>query len=227
MDKELVVESFCRLLTMVIAVLVPLRHVEATTIYRHIEPGCIVHCKLAGALDHTGVYIGNNRIIHRDGDGFLAEVSPHEFVKRLDDRFGVRSIGVVCDARGIPLTRAIVAQRAKDALRISKLRNGYHLLCNNCHQFCAYCWTGVKDEMCLATSFSGLKTLISLNAKESEKLINGLKTSKKMYNFMFGGLVGLMTDSVPLHRSPVATYIGSKCATPFMDDIVVLRWVDL
>ena len=43
--------------------------------------GSIVSC-LLGPVDHSGVYVGNNSIIHRDGSGFIAEVSPREFIER-------------------------------------------------------------------------------------------------------------------------------------------------
>ena len=43
--------------------------------------GSIVSC-LLGPVDHSGVYVGNNSIIHRDGGGFIAEVSPREFIER-------------------------------------------------------------------------------------------------------------------------------------------------
>lgn len=45
--------------------------------------GSIVCC-LLGLADHSGVYVGNNTIIHRDGEGVIAEVSPREFLARID-----------------------------------------------------------------------------------------------------------------------------------------------
>ena len=37
-----------------------------------------VYCNLADFAEHTGIYIGNHRIIHLNGDGIIEEVSPEE-----------------------------------------------------------------------------------------------------------------------------------------------------
>lgn len=45
-------------------------------------PGCVLCCELANCVDHSGIYIGNNRIIHRDGEVYLAEVSPRRILAK-------------------------------------------------------------------------------------------------------------------------------------------------
>ena len=49
-------------------------------------PGTPVFCDLAVAVEHTGIYIGRNRIVHLEGDGNIRSVSPEEFVARLDGK---------------------------------------------------------------------------------------------------------------------------------------------
>ena len=51
----------------------------------HVRPveGSVLSCHLAGFWDHTGIYVGDGKIVHRDGDGCICEVSPSEFLARL------------------------------------------------------------------------------------------------------------------------------------------------
>ncbi len=117
-----------------------------------VEPfvGSIVCCDLIG-LEHSGVYVGRNRIIHRDGDGFLAAVSPSEFIDRLNGFNNAINIFVACDADGDPVGGADIAKAARSALKNPRQRRGYNLLTKNCHQFCRYCVTGEKGNMCNCT----------------------------------------------------------------------------
>ena len=47
-------------------------------------PGTPVYCNLAIVVEHTGIYIGDNEIVHLNGDGNIETVSPQEFLARLD-----------------------------------------------------------------------------------------------------------------------------------------------
>jgi len=123
-------------------------------------PGSIVCCDLAGAWEHSGVYVGRNRIIHRDGNGYLASVSPEEFLSRLDGLNPAISIHVSCDDDGDPVGGGWIAERARAALKSSRLRNGYNLLTKNCHQFCRYCLTGDADGSVFNCSFASLEDLM-------------------------------------------------------------------
>lgn len=120
--------------------------------------GSIVCCDLMG-LEHSGVYVGRNRIIHRDGDGFLASVTPEEFIDRLGGFNNAISIFVACDVDGEPVGSAGVARAARSALKSARVRNGYNLLTKNCHQFCRYCITG-EDGSVVNCSFSSLERLL-------------------------------------------------------------------
>ena len=106
--------------------------------------GSIVCCLLGAVLDHSGVYVGNDTIIHRDGDGYLAEVSPREFIERLSGVNPAVTIFVSCKGDN-PVGSEKAAQRAREAL-YDPQHDGYNLLMKNCHQFCHYCLTGQKDN---------------------------------------------------------------------------------
>lgn len=104
--------------------------------------GSLVCCRLAAIADHTGIYIGRGRIIHRDGDGYLAEVSPEEFLARLEGRNNADTIYIATKA-GHPLGGAYASQAARKALRDPKMQ-GYNLFFKNCHQFSYWCLTGER-----------------------------------------------------------------------------------
>jgi len=121
----------------------------------HVIPvrGSIVCCDLAGAFEHSGVYVGNGKIIHRDGDGYLDSVSPDTFLKRLSGLNPAVTIFVSC--RGdTPVGGEEIACRAEKAMR-DKTFAGYDLLSKNCHHFCQYCLTGKKDNGTLVTELGG------------------------------------------------------------------------
>ena len=100
-------------------------------------PGSIVYCDLL-AVEHSGVYIGNNKIVHLDGSGKIECVSPDEFLNRLDG-FNT-AISIYVSSRG---KKAVgnqkISNRAKNM--IGNKRN-YNFILDNCHQFTAGCITG-------------------------------------------------------------------------------------
>ncbi len=121
-------------------------------------PGSIVCCDLMG-LEHSGIYVGRNRIIHRDGDGFLAAVSPEVFIDRLNGFNNAINIFVACDADGDPVGGDDIAKAARSALRDPRQCRGYNVFTKNCHQFCRFCITGEKGNVCNC-SFSSLEKLL-------------------------------------------------------------------
>ncbi len=101
--------------------------------------GSVVYCDLtAGYGDHSGVYVGRNRIIHLNGDGKVESVSPKQFIDRLGGFNTAMSIYVSCEGLK-PVGSKEVAERAR-SMR-GKWRN-YNVLMDNCHQFTAGCLTG-------------------------------------------------------------------------------------
>lgn len=98
--------------------------------------GSIVYCDLAfGYAEHSGVYVGNGCIIHRNGKGLIEAVSFHQF---LADTTAL-SIYVSCNAQGKAIGSEFTAQIAEAMLGV---QTDYSLLNENCHQFCSYCLSG-------------------------------------------------------------------------------------
>ena len=48
------------------------------------QRGSVVFCRLVGMLEHTGICIGDDRIVHLDGSGLVEEVGPSEFMSRIE-----------------------------------------------------------------------------------------------------------------------------------------------
>lgn len=98
--------------------------------------GSIVYCDLAfGYADHSGVYMGNGRIIHRNGKGLIEVSSIRQF---LADTTAL-SIYVSCNAQGRAVGNESTAQIAGAMLGV---QTDYSLLNENCHQFCSHCLSG-------------------------------------------------------------------------------------
>lgn len=99
--------------------------------------GSIVYCNIIpGYINHSGVYIGDGKIIHRTSSGLIKETSPVEFMNA-----GVKlalCIWVSCKDEQ-PVGSELVAKRAKDKLYSY---SEYNLICNNCYQFCSGCLSG-------------------------------------------------------------------------------------
>lgn len=106
--------------------------------------GSVVYCDLAGTIEHSGIYIGNNLIAHLDGSGRIEAVSPNEFLGRLGGFNPAVNIYVSCNG-GDPIGSNSVARRAKNALGGARK---YNIIFDNCHQFSAGCITGNVDNAC-------------------------------------------------------------------------------
>ena len=75
--------------------------------------GSILYCDLLfGSAEHSGVYIGNNEIVHLDGTGIIEIVTPDEFLGRINGFNSAISIYVSCDGE-IPVGGKSIAKRAK------------------------------------------------------------------------------------------------------------------
>ena len=104
-------------------------------------PGSILYCDL-WAFEHSGVYIGNNKIVHLDGSGKIECVSPDEFLNRLDGINTAISIYVSCkDTKAVGNQE--IANRAKNMIGSKR---DYNFILDNCHQFTAGCITGNFEE---------------------------------------------------------------------------------
>lgn len=100
--------------------------------------GSVVCCDLALVFEHSGIYIGNNKIVHLDGSGIIESVSPRQFMERLDGLNFAISI-YVSSNNGCSIGSAKVAERAKSMIGRSR---DYNFILDNCHQFTAGCLTG-------------------------------------------------------------------------------------
>ena len=101
--------------------------------------GSVVYCDLTlgnGIAEHTGIYIGNNEIVHLNRHGFIEAVSPKEFLSGWTTGF---NIYVSCQGDS-----AVGCDEAADFAesKIGNTRN-YNVFMDNCHQFSAGCL--IKD----------------------------------------------------------------------------------
>ncbi|WP_263226531.1 lecithin retinol acyltransferase family protein [Pseudomonas alabamensis] len=126
-------------------------------------PGSIVYCDLGfGIAEHSGIYIGRNRIVHLDGSGKIEKVSPAQFLNRLDGMNSAISIYVSCrDGAAIGSKSAASYARNMVGKRIK-----YNVLNNNCHRFTSECISGSSsDYLC---EFYLLKAQIEKDMKCNE-----------------------------------------------------------
>ena len=101
--------------------------------------GSVIYCELVfDTASHTGIYVGNNTIVHLDGSGDIEKVSPKVFLDRLDGFNSAISIYVSCKENN-PVGNQAIANRALDVVG-KKL--DYNLAMNNCHKFTSNCITG-------------------------------------------------------------------------------------
>lgn len=101
--------------------------------------GSVLYCDLAGGLgEHSGIYIGNDQIVHLDGNGCITVVGPYGFLNRLNGNNLAVTIYVSCSGTD-PVGSKTAAQRARSMIGQSR---DYNLILDNCHQFSSGCLTG-------------------------------------------------------------------------------------
>jgi hypothetical protein len=119
--------------------------------------GSVVYCDLAfGMAEHSGIYIGRNRIVHRNSRGIIEEVSLSEF---LDGTTAI-TIYVSCDNSGNAVGGEDIASAAESMIGHQQ---DYSLFQNNCHQFCSYCVSGDW----------GSNSILLKHLKQDAKLFSG------------------------------------------------------
>lgn len=118
-----------------------------------LAPGSIVVCDLMGGyVEHTGIYIGENLIIERNGDSTIKQVTPHEFMTSHPIRTGLNLYAAY--SNGSIISNTEISARAKASLGDPRK---YNLIFNNCHRFTAYCATGVEQPV---TTFEKLTEIL-------------------------------------------------------------------
>ena len=112
-------------------------------------PGTPLLVSLALALEHTGVYLGDNKVAELQDDGVVKTVSLTDFINGDTAPFPLRNgtrIFAACDARSRkPLGTAAVAKMAR-RLSDEAYYAGYDLIQSNCHLFVAACAAGLKPN---------------------------------------------------------------------------------
>lgn len=104
--------------------------------------GSVVYCELPFNIEsHSGIYIGQNKIVHLNGDGEIELVSPGEFMFRLGGFNTAISI-YVSSKNNRTVGNLAVGARARG--RIGKPRS-YKLFENNCHRFTSQCLLASKS----------------------------------------------------------------------------------
>ena len=119
--------------------------------------GSVLYCDLAFSLvEHSGIYIGNNEIVHLDGSGVVEVVSPREFLGRLNGFNNAISIYVSCNGESAVGSNS-VASRAR--AMVGEILD-YNLILNNCHQF---------SSGCLTDNFRNLDIILSMLQQRAEE----------------------------------------------------------
>lgn len=101
--------------------------------------GSVVYCDLAfGIAEHSGIYVGNNSIVHLNKDGLIEKVSLNDFIKNTP------SITIyVSSKNGETVGSEIIGHNA--LAQLGK-RVKYDVLRRNCHQFSSGCLTQNFDN---------------------------------------------------------------------------------
>ncbi|HIW33172.1 MAG TPA: lecithin retinol acyltransferase family protein [Candidatus Paenibacillus intestinavium] len=111
-----------------------------TEITRTQEPafGAVIYTDLLfGVGDHSGIYVGNHEVVSLRGDGRIRKDSLRTFTGNLTTIN--THIYMPCDTSGYPVGSYSAGSKAIDMIGESR---SYHLLVDNCHQFCAGCLHG-------------------------------------------------------------------------------------
>lgn len=125
------------------------------------EPGAVIATDLAIIFEHSGIYAGGGKIIHRHGEGWLEEVDRLAFQGRLEGLNPAFVSYVACIGER-PFSLKMARRRARQALGDPSHPEhyGYDLLNKNCHHFTRYCLTGYMDQWGLDFTFGSLEALL-------------------------------------------------------------------
>lgn len=122
------------------------------------KPGSIVYCNLAGPTEHSGVYIGDNQIVHLNRYGNIEIVSPQEFIK------GTPAFSIYVSCRD---NEAVGGQDvAENAKRLVGSTRNYNVVFDNCHQFSASCLLGESENRHTILTMLKLAAYNKLDAKQ-------------------------------------------------------------
>lgn len=105
------------------------------TVFVEPVPGSVVYCDLAaGFIEHSGIYIGNGRIVALERDGRIVARTPEGFMK------GTTAFCIYVSCSGDHAVGSPeAAERARE--KIGSRRN-YNFATDNCHHFSYGCLSG-------------------------------------------------------------------------------------
>ncbi len=116
-----------------------------------LSAGSIIYCDLLrGLFKHSGVYVGDGKVVELVPGGVIRLVSIDDFSKIGRCRTG-GYIFVACFG-GTPISSDVFANRAYGYLGN---KNGYNIFNENCHIFTANCITGIADNKAYCLSVLG------------------------------------------------------------------------
>lgn len=96
--------------------------------------GSLVYCQL-GPAEHSGIYVGSREIVHLNGRGQIEKVGLNRFANHVTTVD--KSIWFPCDeAYGYAIGDG---GAGNIAFNMTSSTRKYHLLMDNCHQFCSGC----------------------------------------------------------------------------------------
>lgn len=101
--------------------------------------GCILKCDLGLLLEHTGVYIGDGKIVSLNRHSQIRVESPKTFFPPGTNPDSNRIYTACFEKTDVVLAAPIVAKRAKKHINE---KTPYNVLFNNCHRFTCGCVTG-------------------------------------------------------------------------------------
>ena len=100
--------------------------------------GSVLHCRLPAVAEHTGIYVGNGKVIELNGKGNIVKIPLSKFTGDFTPRIGIL-IYVACDENEKVLYSNTISDRAFK--KVGSKRD-YNLLLDNCHQFTCGAITG-------------------------------------------------------------------------------------
>lgn len=117
--------------------------------------GSVVYCNLGVVAEHSGIYVGRNKIVHLSGDGHIEKVTAKKFCERFGGLNPSFTVFCPVGSNGKALGDKRAAEYALGSVgRIIE----YNPLMQNCHFFTASCICG-KARFC--PGFAFLEKLIS------------------------------------------------------------------
>lgn len=116
--------------------------------------GSVVYCNLGMVAEHSGIYVGNNKIVHLNGSGRVEKVSAKKFCERFSGLNPSFTVFCPIDGYGKSFGDRKVADYALNS--VEKVME-YNPLIRNCHCFTASCLSN-KARFC--PSFAILERLI-------------------------------------------------------------------